>query len=521
MDSNKLKAIIIVILALFAALYLGISAATAQFETIAWVVGGLTLFICVALGRKIWLLLPFMMAMDLTFRLPGLPTSLLIAQILVIGFSVLLLLMRKLNFHLKFTELEFWAFCLLLMVGQVYLRNPVGLNVFGGGSVGGRPYILFGITFVSAILLVGLRVPAKEIKQAMQLTIFGGLINVGLSVLGRFIPILGYAITESYNISSETDHTKIGQTADTGNASRNHFLGIFGNNLALWISAFKAPHRACFHPIWGTLIVISLAAAMMSGFRSMVVMAGLSYMLGVFYRGGLPGIFASFLLGGISLIFLAIGNMAMPFPPNIQRSLSFLPGTWEERYIDDAEGSTEWRVEIWKEALLTDRWIKNKLLGDGLGFSAAELAAQMNYRQGSRAGISGFEAHRESVMANGDYHSGPVQMVRIIGYFGLVIVVFAQIRLAMHAHRQIMRCKGTEWFTVALLFGIPLVWNPFFFFFVFGDFKAASITLLVGIGMIRLLENNLPLPAWKRPNRVHMPLIKAPHQRSADTVKQS
>jgi hypothetical protein len=69
-----------------------------------------------------------------------------------------------------------------------------------------------------------------------------------------------------------------------------------------------------------------------------------------------------------------------------------------------------------------------------------------------------------------------------------------QIRLAMHAHRQIQRCRGTEWFPLALLIGIPLIWNPVFFVFVFGEFKTAASTLLLGASMIRILENNLPIP---------------------------
>ena len=150
---------------------------------------------------------------------------------------------------------------------------------------------------------------------------------------------------------------------------------------------------------------------------------------------------------------------------------------------------------------MTDRWIANKWLGDGLGFSAAELAGQVNFRKGSRAGISGFDSHREAILASGDYHSGPVQTIRTIGYFGLMVLLLAQIRLAVHAHQQIQRCRNTEWFPLALLIGIPLVWSPIFFVFVFGTFKDASATLFIGYGMIRLLENNLPLPAYVKSRR--------------------
>jgi hypothetical protein len=199
----------------------------------------------------------------------------------------------------------------------------------------------------------------------------------------------------------------------------------------------------------------------------------------------------------LALTGLAALNLIAPLPPNIQRSLSFLPGTWEKRYLDDAENSTEWRMEIWKEALLSDRWISNKILGDGLGFSAKELQYQMNSETpGSSIGVSGLSAHHEAILANGDYHSGPVQTVRTIGYAGLLVLLLFQIRLAVHAHRQIQRCRGTEWFPLALFIGIPLIVAPIFFVFIFGTFASASAGLLLGTAMVRMLENNLPLPAY-------------------------
>jgi hypothetical protein len=152
--------------------------------------------------------------------------------------------------------------------------------------------------------------------------------------------------------------------------------------------------------------------------------------------------------------------------------------------------------------LLTDRWIHNKWLGDGLGFSARELAGQMNDRKGARAGISGFDAHRESVLVSGDYHSGPVSCIRVFGYIGLGIFLLAQIRLAVHAHRQIIRCRGTEWFTLALLTGIPLIYGPMFFVLIFGDFKQNAAAFLLAVGMVRLLENNLPLAAFAKHRRL-------------------
>ena len=494
MDSNKLKTIIFVVFAMFVALYLGISAATAQEETIAWMVGVATLMTCFMLGRRIWLLIPFMAALGLAFRLPGQPSSLLLGQMLVLGFSTLLFMMRKLPFRLEFTELEVWALILTLLVVQVYMRNPVGVNIFGGNTVGGKGYALYAIAFVSALLLAGLRVPASELRWILRLSIIGSALNAAVSVVGNFVPIIGY-----YTGAEVEDPDTAGfddQVIDAKDATRQGTLLGLGNNMALWISAYISPLQACVRPLWGLLMLATILVATMSGFRNGIITVGLTFLVGIIYRSGFSGVAMSGLAAIAGVAMLAVVNTMHPLPPNVQRSLTFLPGTWETRYKLDAAGSSEWRFEIWREVLLTDRWIQNKILGDGLGFSANELAGQINSRKGARAGISGFDPHREAILASGDYHSGPVSTIRVIGYFGLLVFLAAQIRLAVHAHRQISRCRGTEWFPLSLFIGIPLIMGPMIFVFIFGDFKSNTATYLLSLGMIRLLQNNLPLPAY-------------------------
>jgi hypothetical protein len=499
MESSKIKAVLIVAVAIFTAIYLGVSAATAQLETVMWVLGGVGFTVCVLLGRKIWLLIPFLGALGLSLRLPGQPSSLLLAQVLVLGFSTLLLLMRKLPFQLRFTELEFWCAVLTAFVAQAYLRNPVSISLFGGSTVGGKGYLIFAITLVTAALLAGMKVPARDLRAALRLSILGGLLNFAIGVVGRFVPSVGYWTGAQY-ASAEVDYTNFEQQVDSGQATREGTLVTLAQNLSLWISAFKSPLKACFHPLWAPLVLLSLAAATLSGFRNTVAAVGMTYLIGLCYRGGGLQVVASAFLGIVGLVMLALVNLATPLPPNTQRALSFLPGTWEERYVSDAEGSSEWRFEIWREVLFTDRWITNKWFGDGLGFSARELQYQMSNNSGAGS-VSGFDAHREGILASGDYHSGPVSTVRVVGYVGLIFFLIAQVRLAVHAHRQISRCRGTEWHPLAMVLGIPLIYGPVFYVFIFGDFKTGAGAFLLATGMMRLLTNNLPLPAYVEDRR--------------------
>jgi hypothetical protein len=517
MDSSKIKAVLIVAVAIFAALYLGVSAATAQLETVLWVLGGLGFATCLLLGRRIWLLVPFLGTLGLSLRLPGQPSTFLLAQVLFIGFSLLLLLTRKLPFRLRWTELEFWCAGLAIFVAQAYLRNPVGVNIFGGSTVGGKAYFIFAISFVSATLLAGIKVPPGDLKLALRLSILGGILNFAVGLVGRFVPTVGYW-TNTQFASGDVDYSNYDNPVDSGQAGREGTLMVLGQNLSLWISSFKSPLKASFHPVWAPLILLSLAAATLSGFRNAVAMVGLTYFCGLCYRGGPIQIMASALLGVLALAILAFVNISNPLPPNTQRALSFLPGTWEERYVGDAAASSDWRFEIWREVLMTDRWINNKWMGDGLGFTARELQYQMSHGMAGSGGVSGFDAHRESILASGDYHSGPVSTIRVIGYVGLIFFIVAQIRLAVHAHRQIKRCQGTEWFPLALFTGLPLLWGPLFFILIFGDFKSGASGFLLTAAMLRMLQNNLPLPDWKaQPYRSYMVPTKGIARKAANS----
>jgi hypothetical protein len=496
--SRSLPAIFIFIGILIFALWLGVSIVTDQIETLMFVFAGGTLITCAILGRRIWLILPFAGVLNLTLTIPGKPNTLLLAQALFVGFCALLFLMRRLPFRIQFTELEFWMLLLTITIGQAYLRNPVGLNIFGGDSVGARPYAIFAITLVTTAILASLRVSAADLRWVLRLHIIGGLINFVMLAVGYYVPRIGIWYG-SVNIESLSSEIQRDGAYGVERATRIAFVRDIANNLALWICAFKSPIRACFHPLWAPLILLSLAFAALSGYRSEIGAVGLTYLLGITYRGGLTHFMIAALTLVCGIALLAFVNIATPLPSNIQRSLSFLPGTWDQVHVTDAENSTQWRIDMWKEALLTDYWIKNKWVGDGLGMTRQEMdfiATFQNKQIGGEVGTGKLNLDQQLMMASNNYHSGPVSTIRAAGYIGLLILLLAQIRLAVHAHRQIQRARKTEWLPLTLLIGIPLIIGPFFFVFIAGDFGQALAAFLTGAAIIRLLENNLPLPTY-------------------------
>lgn len=507
MDSSKIKVILIIIFAAFAALYLGISAATAQFETMMWVFGGVGLTVCITLGRRIWMLVPLLGTLNLSLMIPGQPSSLHVAQGLFLGFCALLFLMRRLPFQFVFTELGFWSLLLALCIFQTYARNPIGLNIFGGESIGARPYALFVVALLCSVILSALKIPVPDLRWLLRLSIIGGLANFVILAFGYFVPNVGLWVG---SVNPGGANAGGGRQGEYGveRATRILFVRDIAKNLSLWICTFISPIRACFHPLWAPLILLTFTFAAFSGYRSEIGVVGLTYLVGIAYRGGKISLALSIFVLGTGVALLAFVNLVAPLPANIQRSLSFLPGTWDSAQVVDGEDSTEWRVEMWKEALLTDYWIKDKLLGDGLGMTREEfnyIQSFKNEQIGGAVRSGKLTKQQEFMMASGSYHSGPVSTIRAIGYLGLFVLLLAQIRLAVHAHRLILRARNTEWFHLSLFIGIPLIHAPFVFVFVFGHFGPALTAFLMGASMVRILENNLQLPdpqrAFKKEHR--------------------
>jgi hypothetical protein len=510
-SGNTIRAIIIFVSGMLLALFLGIGIVTDQTMTLIKfiVVGGL--LFCAMLGHRIWLLLLFMSAMNIPL-IRGFSTIQL-GQMLFLGFGLLLLLMRRLPTNFRMGETEWWRLLIGICVVQVYVRNPVGLDMFGASSVGGKAYFICSLAFISSWLFGALKVQPRELKWAMNLHLLATFIGIPI---GEARNRSGVNTIQSSEIGAAPTLSEVGQ------ATRVGFLGSIGVTLSRWISSLVHPLKACFHPFWLPLILISMACAAGSGFRNSLAMVAFTYMVGLAYRGGLASILLAFLLGSLGIATLSFVNLFAPLPANIQRALTPFPGTWEQRHKDDAKNSDEWRLEMWREALLSDRWIQNKWLGDGLGMSKLELerARDLDSRK-VHEGISGISVHQENAMASGDYHGGPVQTVRIVGYVGLAILLMAMYRNAVHAHRLMMRCKGTEWYNMALYFTIPTIVNPLMFTFVFGEFEKAAAGLFMTGALIQIFHNSVPLPPYRKIQRDSYILTKQRSQKEPHTNGQS
>jgi O-antigen ligase len=176
----------------------------------------------------------------------------------------------------------------------------------------------------------------------------------------------------------------------------------------------------------------------------------------------------------------------------VQRTLSWLPGDWNQQAITDAEGSSQWRFEMWEWAWNDDRILRNKIWGTGFGLSIDDMnliVASIRAGQGGANLLGGSD--REQFMITGAFHSGPLSAIKYVGVVGLALYYPMMCYMGWLAWRICKRARGTKAFTLALFVGIPIIYEPFNFVFIFGGIDGNYSQLLFWAGLLKMLENYL------------------------------
>jgi O-antigen ligase len=169
----------------------------------------------------------------------------------------------------------------------------------------------------------------------------------------------------------------------------------------------------------------------------------------------------TFVLLGLGIL---CGTLLMGFaerlPLSVQRTLSFLPIKIDPMTRQQAESSTEWRLELWKSVL--PQVPKYLLMGKGYSYNAEDLfMAQLN---SVRAGGVNYE---EAAFA-GDYHNGPLSVVIPFGAAGAIAFVWLMVAGARFLYSVYQKSPPELRQINAFLLALFLA-RVLFFFLIFGS----------------------------------------------------
>jgi hypothetical protein len=489
MDSSKLRALLIIVFALLCALYLGVTAATAQLETAIWVGGGLFMVFCIALGKNIWIIIPPLAYLQGTANfLPGTPPPWALAAAVVAAMYTLRFATRRHNFVFHFTWLDFVMILQVLAVAQAWVRNPTGLLMLGGEFAGGKSYFVFAAVAL-AYACLSITMPSLQSIRWCVIAMVTFLIFDGIVLtLSDYVPAFAKVSLRIYggNIGSAIS----GQALDIVENRGGFGMGVLSKNLLTALFCLL-PTIRCINPIHiisFTLTILGSGLALLSGFRSLVGYAVVMYSSAAIARRRYLDILLACVFGFFGTIaVLASGNIdKLPF--GIQRIFTIVGADVRRDVSESADDSSEERFEMWKTVLTSDEFIKNKWLGDGFAVTAREQLALFDTTMGynSRMGLDTFT---ERSLATGSYHGFHVETIRFTGYLGLACAVTAMVIFFWKGLELIKHFRGQPLFGPVLYLCLPVMIYLFWSLLVFGSYRVDFPPILIMSGALKMLDN--------------------------------
>lgn len=458
------------------------------------------IFICMGLfgmmlifRERVWLILPI--AWSLNGQIPelGIPLALRDMLVLAIFGSFLAFKAFKIaNRKSPWNGVLLLALLMVLYIGIGWIRNPVGVISLNSARVGGRPYFNVFIAMLACWVLCQSSLKGRHANSVTIATAHARMLEGFFAQAMMWAPILipifdRYYVCPYFTWILRPDDVATGPGEEA--LRRFGYLSPIGVTIVIYlVSAHRPLAIMSLVRFWRPLLLVGgLFCIFYSGFRSnLVYVFGAALIAGYFWRGWIE-VGKMIFLTVLALALLIMGNGVLyDLPYQAHRALSFLPGRWDPAAVRDAHASTEWRTEMWKEMLSTNRYIESHLLGDGFGFRKRDLELMEYYKK-----YGSFEEEKMNYMISGNVHSGPVSAIRYVGYVGLALFLALLTANALRAWRLARRAQNGPFQIFAFFICIPCILEPFFFVFIFGAFENSIPEVIFNVGMLQLLHNSL------------------------------
>ncbi len=491
-SANQIVVWTALLLGLLLAVVIGNAVGSSDMRLVAGLIAAIPVaVIFVKLKTNIWVLLPI--TWYLTGRLPWLPLPFTVrdlAFMTVIFFFTLFFATRALPWKRKLSALDYLIYINLAYLAVVYVRNPAGFWAMQTSVVGGRPY--FEIALALGAFMILSRVQISDlIARIFPFFFIIPAWTVGLlDSFTRLFPQFAQPLSMIYSgVGGRGIGSAIQQEARIGE-TRLDSLQWAGSSTVLALCAKYSPTTLIspLYPFRALLFGMGMIAIFLSGFRSVILFAAVTFVLSAILRGNLKDLWlagAGLVMGLVTLI--VVQGSLLQLPLTVQRSLAWLPGDWSEEAKLAGDESTRWRVEMWEWAWNDDRILRDRTWGQGFGLSLDDMnliASSLMAGEGGGSRLGGSD--RENFMITGSFHSGPLSAIKYIGVVGLALYYPLMCYMAVLAWRLCKRAKGTKAFSLVLFVAIPVIYEPFNFVFVFGGLDSNYSQLLFWAGLLNM-----------------------------------
>jgi len=259
------------------------------------------------------------------------------------------------------------------------LHDRFGMRFLGSTVWGGRNYVNVYVGLAAFFIIQSVPISEKHWRKLPYLVLAVSGFDLFIAVVTTIFPSTIYRIYPFYSAVSLLGIEQIvsGESDVTGRVGA---FGSFGFVLITLILASTSV-RELFHPrnfYRLCLIFVGLVAVLFSGFRSWLLNVVLAFFAAAFRDLKFKMVLLIPLIVAILLGLSGINSYVYRFPKQVQRALSFVPGTWDVEMVRDAEGSNEFRERVWK-LWVNEYFPKRPMLGRGFGFNAAWAQPSIYY----------------------------------------------------------------------------------------------------------------------------------------------
>jgi hypothetical protein len=303
---------------------------------------------------------------------------------------------------------------LIFLGGAVFmtgiLRGGVGLAAFRSSSYGSRHYIFIFVAIISYFAFSALRIPLEKARRVAALYI----LSATTALFANIVFMLGPAFFFLYMLTPIDYRSAEQLTSPTGLVGIERFSSVstvcqtfVGYFLLRWgiRGTFSYGHS------WrGALFVAILFLSLLGGFRTVELMIFILLLIQFTIEKLWMTRFTPILLGFTMASGLLLAATSEHLPMSAQRAVSFLPVKVDPAVAYDAEGTVEWRVQMWQ--VLIPQIPRYLLLGKGFSIDPNEM-----YFSIIGGGAEDIGAQAELVA--GDYHSGPLSVIIPLGIWGV------------------------------------------------------------------------------------------------------
>jgi hypothetical protein len=350
------------------------------------------------------------------FFLKGAPTLWIVMVVLSLGISTMERILLPNRYFIRVPQISWPLICLMVVIlFTAKLTGGIGLHAFGSEVYGGRKYVFLLIGILSYFAITAQSIPPDKVKWF-----------VGLFFLGETTKLVGdlYPLTPSFLhfIFWFFPAVRGYYDADTGfqlGVTRLGGVGSSGVAICMWMLARYGIRRIFMEgKFWRPVLwVVSFMLVFMGGFRTAVFAVSATFLM-MFFMEGLhrTRLLLVFAMLGI-MATVAVVPLASHLPFTFQRALAFLPLDISPEAKMSAEGSSDWRLAMWKALL--PQVPKHLLLGKGLAITMEDYQ-----NMGNDSAFRAIDASQDGLALSGDYHNGILSVVLPFGLWGLIAYVW-------------------------------------------------------------------------------------------------